>query len=706
MAFNPFFFNDSPLSMELIYKALLELGDIKPTVDELKVKVDKLIADLDGAVAEEVARVINEMYENGQLAELIESYFDEYANELGDELSSKSSILDFERCYRILRQTAHYMWQQPDYVEAGDDTREAKYSFCQGSCSFYRNGELYNAFLEISNDGSKFSEGGEAYTGTGKLEIYKNDGTYVKDITLANDVGHGQSLTYHNGYFYFSGSKPSAMDSQAVRKIRRFPFDWNEQSTIESYLMPYDINGLASYNGELYMANAKYTEIDLWRVDMDVDGITPLGTVSNGLVMNPTRIGFRLTQTPRIYYYDENNKPSTTIFSGGFSVTEKYYYFGIHKPSGILRCKRNFNESGVETNFTPDWFYNIPYMLNDMEFKTGEIEGLTVFDNGDCYLITTQHLNTKAICEHDITQVFCNNLYKNTGLPYVSNNPYTGRCNIYLDSTYVDNQANGTKQHPFYTIDEACWWFNNTTKYGYGKFTFNGAFPHVAVCVSGKTYYFDGKGNEASDIQSDNSVTLIGNLVAFGGTIHAEYCRFFSTIHYLANSDADATRKENLKSYIHQKQNPIYAQDCVLTLLNCGCSYSNNGNLMNAIYCSNVVGNFNYSDAGVISRYGQDTWEAQHSHAVVFDDDHPNGNYAQKDCGFMRLGTCMVNVHGVLHKHDGGLAVSNTINLQGNNPLMNFVEHYYNNGLTIRQEDLPFTISAHDPQINIYPATD
>lgn len=77
MAFNPFFFNDSPLPLELIHKALTELNTLAPTVDELKAKVDKLIEDLDGAIKDEVQRVINDMYESGELKNIIENLIDE-----------------------------------------------------------------------------------------------------------------------------------------------------------------------------------------------------------------------------------------------------------------------------------------------------------------------------------------------------------------------------------------------------------------------------------------------------------------------------------------------------------------------------------------------------------------------------------------------------------------------------------------------------
>ena len=152
--------------------------------------------------------------------------------------------MDFERCFRLLRQTANYMWEQPDYSVANDDTRTIHYAFCQGSCAFEKDGEILTAFLFIPNDGSKFCEGGNSYTGNGLLSIKRLDGSHVKEKVISSYVGHGNALAYHEGYFYFSGGQPESVhDELASHKIRRFPYDWNDNSTVESYLMPYEING-------------------------------------------------------------------------------------------------------------------------------------------------------------------------------------------------------------------------------------------------------------------------------------------------------------------------------------------------------------------------------------------------------------------------------------------------------------------------------
>lgn len=690
--------------IHILFHKINEIVKATHEYDKAFMEVKDLLEKLDDDIKTEVLAVLNAWKDDdtikNMLDEISADYFDRFQEEIdtinGDLTTLtnyvndlqlwnkyKHFIVDGERMFRVVKDTAHYMFEQPAMSIADDDTRVPKYSFCQGSTHFFVNGTGYFACIFISNDGSKFSEGGSDYYGNGLIEVYNHNGDIIYSKTVSSgEVGHGNAIAYHNGYLYFQGDNTHNGDTLAGAKLRRIK--WDLTGTIESTILrmstqePFYGNCLSSHDNKLYIASARNYETDVAIVEMENDNVTPTGNVINLVSMTPPYIG-----------YSQNGQPRTnTVYSAGFAVTDEYFYFGLYNPSGIMKCVRQKNSNGEDVRFIPTWYYEIPAMLNYGLVKTGEIEGISVDDNDNIYIITTQHLNTKAIAQGDITQFFIFNPNVNTRLPVVNENQHTGRKNIYCtdptvhtlyykyntitnewDSTNNPVRQNATVEagfeirprtvvhsnNPFGTdlltdgfprIDEACWYFNNLLNVGYGHFQFEGGFGHIAFCVSGKTYYFDGKNNTTSGLVdstlqssgNDGSITVMGNLIAFGGLCHAEQCAFYSTIHYLANSVPSATRQQNLNAYNHQKENPIFTNDNVITFLNSSAMYSNNPNVKGGLYIRNSTGNYNLSATGSLATWGQDNWIAS---------TNPNTGYHRY---YMNAGTSMINVHGELHE--------------------------------------------------------
>lgn len=663
---NEAWFLSNTEKVHMLFCKINEIINKVNSYEDLFAQIQGVLNDFDDTVKTEVEKYIKQMYENGELKNILEEVCAKYFNEFS---VPKTSIIDFARMYRVLKLTANYMFTQPAISTAADDTRTEHFAFCQGSCAFKINGTIYHAMIFIPNDGSPYQEGGDRYTGNGLIEIRKLNGDLVKSIVVPAIIGHGQTIAYHKGYLYWSGSRPD--DSDYVRKVHRISYNFEQDSTCTTYLLPYSLNGLCSYDDKLYMTSAKATEIDVYTVDMEDDGVTPTGTVSNHLIMSPARLSF------------PDGSVRNTIFSAGFAVTEKYYYFGTHNPAGIIRCKRNF-DGDIEKQFTVEWYYNIPFMLNDNEFLTGEPEGVTVFDDGDCYLFTSQHLNTKAVAMHDITQVFKQNLFRNDVLPYISDNPTTGRGNIYISGNSVNNEYATYNQQwhnnptgkswdtAFNTIDEAVWWFNHTPKYGYGRFFMRGNNPFVVWCVYGKTYYFDGRYNRSDNgkisyqeyywTDNDgtvNPISMLGNIIVYGGTVKLEQIRAYSTIHYLSSGVANSSTADALSSYHLQKQNPIFVDQGNVIILNTGgqVSSTTNPNVKGCIYMRDSVGVYNSTaptDGNV------------YSYKTNLDNTYGEYRWLNNDVTnrFMSLGTCYLNCHSNVHQDlDNGLSHNNAVNM-------------------------------------------
>ena len=656
MPFQPYFFNDSPTVLERLYQCIIDVLKLKKDVGDLGDflrEVNRKIDELDEDIAQAVQNALQALIDGGDVQNMInaamESGFTEwynaaknYTNLVVEENNifnaNKQATVDFERMFRTVKDTAHYMFNQPSISQAADDTRTEKLSFAQGGCHFYENGEDRFAIMYISNDGSKFSEGGSAYTGNALIEVYNRSGVVIRSKTILGVAGHAQTLCYHNGFFYFEGHNP--LDEYAFRKIRRISADLT--SNVDSYLMPYGFNGLASYGGMLWITYATNTEIDVWKVEMQSDGVTPTTNVIDGRTMNPSYIGFMNTGGYR-----------NTVFSAGFSVTGQYFYFGTHNPTGILRCKRYQTAGGTEDNFKPDYWYSIPDMLNDRELKTGELEFMTIYDDFTCYIGTTQHMNTKAVCMGDITQVFAQNLKYNTCMPVQFENPKTGRKQIYCKDPTLS--AGGISTNPFGTsyddaftrIDEACWYFNNNEKYNYGVFNLNGSFGHLVWCSAGKSYRFDGDSNPNPHANfNGEKYTLLGNLVQFGGDVTCYGCVFTSSIHYLAASNPNLDTAGLMASYKNEKENPIYSCDGNINLINSGALWSYNPNIKGGLYIRNAVGNYNYTN--VSQNYTQAAF-VQYAGA---------GKY------FMNVGNSTINLHG-----DVGLTTNGSMNIAAHNVL-------------------------------------
>lgn len=387
MAFNPFFFNDSPLPMELIYKALKELEGLTPTVAELKAQVDKLVAELDDAIRDEVARVIQDMYDSGELAEII-------GNAIANSMVGKNGNIDLQHMGYILHKAHSYAYSTLPPEDADLTYQEELYNALQGNCVFEIAGNMYWACAYVCQNGYDAAEHNNAI----RLYVYtiNQDGSlsYVTDREFAA-VGHANGLGYLDGYIYITSNSKSGSGGGYTKDVSRVSFDGENlggtwDSTYNKYVVetrtPTGVDGswtdfVNGFDGKIWFADSF---MNIYTFDWDSSVATKVYDHINGLE------GYT---------------------GDGMSITEDYIYMGA---TGY-RIKRYNKRLGYV-----DWVYQLPVKCNNGAFKIGEVEGFTVI-NGVLYLAGGYNLSgrSKTYNTYSVTHFYRQNLATNN-LPIVA----------------------------------------------------------------------------------------------------------------------------------------------------------------------------------------------------------------------------------------------------------------------------------------------
>lgn len=380
MAFNPYFYCDSPLPMELIQKALLELKTITPTVAEVKQKVDKLTADLDGTIKEEVTQVINNMYDSGELGVVI-------AQAIANSMTGKSGNIDLSHMGYILHKAHSWAFSQLPPIDQAFTIDEEYYNALQGNSVFMINGNLYWACAYVCQNGSHFETNNAI-----RMYIYtiNQDGSlsYITDREFAG-VGHANSVSYCNGYIYITSNSLAGAGGGLTTNVCRISFDGENLGGVWS----------STYN--------KYT----------VEVKTPAGVEGDftDFVCGFNNAIYFADSNMSIYTFDWESGVATKVFNringiegctgDGMSVTEDYIYMGA---SGY-RIKRYNKQLGYV-----DWVYQLPTKPNNGAFKIGEVEGFTVI-NGILYLAGGYNLSglSTKYNTYSVTHFYRQNLATN-----------------------------------------------------------------------------------------------------------------------------------------------------------------------------------------------------------------------------------------------------------------------------------------------------
>lgn len=380
MAFNPYFFCDSPLPMELIHKALKELEYINPTLEDVKNKVDALVADLDGTVKDEVTKVINNMYESGELGAVI-------AQAIANSMTGKSGNIDLSHMGYILHKAHSWAFSQLPPIDQSFTIDEEYYNSLQGNSVFMINGNLYWACAYVCQNGSHFETNNAI-----RMYIYtiNQDGSlsYITDREFAG-VGHANGVGYCNGYIYITSNSIAGSGGGLTTNVCRISFDGENLGGVWS----------STYN--------KYT----------VEVKTPTGVEGDftDFICGYNDVIYFADSNMSIYTFDWDNGVATKVYNringiegytgDGMSVTEYYIYMGA---SGY-RIKRYNRKLGYI-----DWVYQLPTKPNNGAFKIGEVEGFSVI-NGILYLAGGYNLSglSTKYNTYSVTHFYRQNLATN-----------------------------------------------------------------------------------------------------------------------------------------------------------------------------------------------------------------------------------------------------------------------------------------------------
>nr|DAK71921.1 MAG TPA: hypothetical protein [Caudoviricetes sp.] len=380
MAFNPYFFCDSPLPMELIQKALKEFEYINPTLEDVKNKVDALVADLDGTIKDEVSKVINNMYESGELGAVI-------AQAIANSMTGKSGNIDLSHMGYILHKAHSWAFSQLPPVDQAFTIDEEYYNSLQGNSVFMINGNLYWACAYVCQNGSHFETNNAI-----RMYIYTinqdSSLSYITDREFAG-VGHANGVGYCNGYIYITSNSIAGSGGGLTTNVCRISFDGE------------NLGGVWSSNYNKYTVEVK----------------TPTGVEGDftDFVCGYNDVIYFADSNMSIYTFDWDSGVATKVYNringiegytgDGMSVTEDYIYMGA---SGY-RIKRYNKQLGYV-----DWVYQLPTKANNGAFKIGEVEGFTVI-NGILYLAGGYNLSglSTKYNTYSVTHFYQQNLATN-----------------------------------------------------------------------------------------------------------------------------------------------------------------------------------------------------------------------------------------------------------------------------------------------------
>lgn len=501
MAYNPFFWWDSPTAIEkteALRLAVIDLGkkylDVEKVVEELK----KLLDDIDETIKQEVSDIINEMYESGEIANIIRDVIEEAAEKLG--MNPKTTSLNFSRRFRRF----HYM-RARNYEESYND---AYYSYMQGATRFTYGGRIYYIYARIC---SSYSDA--QYNDDGILTVVDEYGNDVIS-TAPLQIYHANGLLVKGGYLYildcYRYDGENRVISYDISRIQISDImDGVTNPNIErktvAYSTPpdYGPSSLCEYNGDIYI-NCQYA---LYKFNWNTGAAT-------------LEYGNNLRYKPD---FDAS-------YMQDVAITDDYVYYLVYRPSCIVRYNKELQ--------AVDWVYNILDIVNDGMFKTGEVESMMLGENDDIILATCQHLQYKQVNQLDCVQFFVGNFSRNNKIA-TNNHAYskqgyeTERLIVYVDSSNTNLNPNGGASNPFGNIVEALWYVQNIEQY-----------RTAIIRLHSNSYWF---GYIATDknilITSHNGGPYtIGGLFVDGGNVALENINISLTLNHDRDNDGCTNR--------------------------------------------------------------------------------------------------------------------------------------------------------------------
>lgn len=439
---NEAWFLSNTEKVHALFSKINEIIEKVNTYEELFGELKDILADFDDTVKTEVEKYIKEMYENGELRDIInELVNNEIIAELRKQVISANE-LPLQRYESRFYDSGMY---QLRYESNAGGTPVTRYPVIQGGCTFVKNGIRY--FL-----GSFVSQ--NEVTNQVMLRLYRA-GTYEPIWQYAQNLGHCNGLSYdiENDYLYAVHSSeyttsqlegpenyPITKQRVSTNKISRLKLSWNDSlgtvindgnfETIIVNIHPYDIN---VYNNTIYTFLYNGSNVGMGTLDWDSATITQTHNFTD-----LRTLGTRAS----------------------FTVNDKYIIIGTFSPNNIyVLDKENTHptlDSGLIQILRP------PLTIENVD-AFGELEWCHLEDNGDLFLGSFTEGQGASRSEFMNFNISLTNIYKgiSRNVEQVSKNAYSRAVYVVIKSTndtaYANKllHSNGTKDYPYPTVQHA-----------------------------------------------------------------------------------------------------------------------------------------------------------------------------------------------------------------------------------------------------------
>lgn len=482
-----------------ILGAVNECVDKINSFNEIAAKMDEVLTDLDGYIKDEVKAILQEMYDTGELKEILAEIAENYFTEA---TAPKFTNVDGARLFRIARKAHEF--------SGVDLTTEAPhYSFCQGGCVFVREGVTYFAgcFVPGANDSRSY------YQDDCDVRIYRkySEGWYFVKNAVKN-VFHGNSIAYDeiNDRFYIAPS---------IQYINRVASPMN---TV--FALDWDLNFIGGTGGYSFAQMNKISNVACYGGDVFIssDGLT-------GDIYKVTSFdNLTLEKEVELDFTDERySELSKTfgLYGVGLACNDLYFFVGAANPAAILRVNR--------TTGAVDWVYNLGEFGNNHMFRLGELENISIIDNTIYYGCSIQNHNTVHFI--DFLQLFAfdyvnNSLIPNIALSKQSNSNYFN-LNVGDAASDVSVRAerfeicnpNGDANNWFPTLSEALIFADSQDVYDSLRITCKTRNLLEPVCIgTSKNIIIDGSDYFTAH-QNDEDINTryphINMLYIYGGNV-------------------------------------------------------------------------------------------------------------------------------------------------------------------------------------------
>lgn len=407
-------------------------------------ELEKILSDTDEIIKQKVIEVIQNMYENGELAEIIENIIRE---QLTNIEAPKEFLIDTRREFRIA------LWSMPYNAT---DFNNLNYSYNQGGRYFIKDGTpYYVGCYRISNSRNLYYKNDNADVRLyayidGKWQFVRNQ---IYSLGHANDIKY---IAHLNKFFVVKAAEFNGGDTE-TGSLDICVIDWTLPAQLEAtFSIPSGlifprrdrISAIDYFDDKFYflIGSGGQNPIQIYTCDISSD---------NYAITN--------FEEYAVFYISKNAGTNYVMQGAGFCQNDDYIFIGNTAPAGIYRFNKH--------NKKIDCFYNIgPYTNNHM-FPTGEVENLSIV-NDELFIGTSIH-GSQRLSYFDYNQIFSFNYITGscankvvTSYGGYNRNIYIGSETESLNVDYYDreicnpNGLRGDSGKPFPTWEETALFIN------------------------------------------------------------------------------------------------------------------------------------------------------------------------------------------------------------------------------------------------------